>query len=97
MSKSHIGTANVAASQIIRVSKASVVPYLPRRLDNGKSYELVFLPALEDFPGGSLEADAERLNKILEGQIRKAPEQYYWVHRRFKGRPAEYPDAYQES
>jgi KDO2-lipid IV(A) lauroyltransferase len=87
-------TTNTASSQIARVSKAKVVPYLPRRLDNGNSYELAFLPALEGFPGESAEADATRLNKLLEDQIRKAPEQYYWVHRRFKGRPAEYPDPY---
>jgi KDO2-lipid IV(A) lauroyltransferase len=87
-------TVNISTSQIARVSKAKVVPYLPRRLDNGKSYELVFLPALENFPGESVEEDAIRLNKLLEDQIRKAPEQYYWVHRRFKGRPAEYPDPY---
>jgi KDO2-lipid IV(A) lauroyltransferase len=87
-------TTNTSASQIARVSKAKVVPYLPRRLNNGKSYELVFLPALENFPGESPEADAARLNKLLEDHIRKAPEQYYWVHRRFKGRPEEFPDPY---
>lgn len=90
-------TTNTSTSQISRVSKAKVVPYLPRRLDNGKSYELVFLPALENFPSESQEEDAIRVNKLLEEQIRKAPEQYYWVHRRFKGRPAEYPDPYKNN
>jgi KDO2-lipid IV(A) lauroyltransferase len=41
-----------------------------------------------------MEADATRVNTLLEEQIRKAPEQYYWVHRRFKGRPEGYPDLY---
>ena len=52
------------------------------------------LPALEDFPGDDLAADAARINRLLEDEIRKAPDQYYWVHRRFKRRPAEYRDPY---
>ena len=52
------------------------------------------LPALEDFPGDDLAADAARINQLLEEEIRKAPDQYYWVHRRFKRRPAEYGDPY---
>jgi len=27
------------------------------------------------------------MNAFLEEEIRKAPEQYFWVHRRFKTRP----------
>ncbi len=87
-------TTNTAVSQIARVSDAPVVPFIPLRHGNGASYTLEFLPALENFPSGDDEADAIRLNKLLEEQIRRAPEQYYWVHRRFKGRPAEYPDPY---
>ncbi len=88
-------TTNTSVSQIARVSKATVVPFFPLRHDNGEHYTVVFLPPLEDFPSGDVEADAIRLNKLLEEQIRQAPEQYYWVHRRFKGRPEGYPDPYQ--
>ncbi|NND54924.1 MAG: lipid A biosynthesis lauroyl acyltransferase, partial [Gammaproteobacteria bacterium] len=42
---------NTAVSQIARVSKAAVVPFLPLRHGNGERYTLEFLPALEDFPG----------------------------------------------
>lgn len=87
-------TTNTAVSQIARVSKAAVVPFIPLRHDNGAGYTLEFLPALENFPSGDDAADARRLNQLLETQIRRAPEQYYWVHRRFKGRPPEYPDPY---
>ena len=87
-------TTNTAISQISKVSKTSVVPFFAFRIDNGKSYKIDILPALDNFPSGNDAADALRINQILETQIRKAPEQYYWVHRRFKGRPEGYPDPY---
>jgi KDO2-lipid IV(A) lauroyltransferase len=87
-------TTNTAISQISKISKAPVVPFFPFRIDNGKRYTIDILPALENFPSGDDAADALRINQILEQQIRKAPEQYYWVHRRFKGRPEGYPDPY---
>jgi KDO2-lipid IV(A) lauroyltransferase len=85
---------NTAISQIAKVSGAPVVPFFPFRMDNGSRYEMHYLPALENFPSGDPAADAILSNKLLEEQIRKAPEQYYWVHRRFKGRPEGYPDPY---
>jgi len=88
---------NTAVSQIAKVSKAVVVPFIPLRHDNGNRCIVEFLPPLEGFPSGDIEADALRLNKLLEEQIRRAPEQYYWVHRRFKGRPEAYPDPYQDN
>jgi KDO2-lipid IV(A) lauroyltransferase len=83
-----------ATSQIARISGAAVVPCMPRRLEDGSGYIVDLLPALENFPGDDPAADAARINRLLEDQIRKAPDQYYWVHRRFKGRPAEYSDPY---
>jgi len=85
---------NTSVSQIARVSGAPVVPFFPQRLDDGNRYVLRFLPPLEDFPSDDPEADAARLNRLLEEAIREVPEQYYWVHRRFKGRPEGYPDPY---
>jgi KDO2-lipid IV(A) lauroyltransferase len=85
---------NSAISQITRLSGTRVVPFFPMRLENGRGYRVEALPALENFPSGDDVADAERINKILEQFIRRAPEQYYWVHRRFKGRPEGYLDPY---
>ena len=85
---------NTAISQIARVSGAPIVPFFPLRLDNGRRYEVAFLPPLDNFPSGNPAADAILVNTLLEQQIRKAPEQYYWVHRRFKDRPENYPDPY---
>lgn len=85
---------NTALTKICQLSGAKVVPYLPRRRADGSGYDVDILPALADFPGESPEADAGRINALLEEHIRGAPEQYYWVHRRFKGRPPPLPDPY---
>ena len=87
-------TANTSISQLGKVSRAPIVPFFSQRLDNGKHYIVRFQAPLDNFPSGDMEADAIQVNRLLEEQIRKAPEQYYWVHRRFKGRPEGYPDLY---
>ncbi len=89
-------TTNTSISQISKVSGAPIIPSYPMRVENGKHYEFTYLPPLENFPSDNLEADAIRINKILEEHIRRAPEQYFWVHRRFKGRPEGYPDIYKK-
>ena len=81
-------------SELVRLGNAAVVPLLPTRLPDGRGYRLDILPALENFPGSSPDEDARRVNAILEAHIRKVPEQYYWLHRRFKGRPAGFADPY---
>ncbi len=85
---------NTALSNIVRLGKAAVVPLVPRRLPDGQGYVLEIFPALDDFPGESAEADALRVNALIETQIRQIPEQYYWIHRRFKNRPPPLPDPY---
>ncbi|HJP05264.1 MAG: lipid A biosynthesis acyltransferase [Gammaproteobacteria bacterium] len=85
---------NTATRQIAQISKAPVVPFFTYRLENGTGYCVELQPALKDFPGESAEADALTINRVLEEQIRRVPEQYYWVHRRFKGRGPDYPDPY---
>ena len=85
---------STALTEISRIGRAKVVPYLPTRLVDGSGYRVDILPALENFPSGDGIADAQRVNDLLEAHVRVAPAQYYWVHRRFKGRPAEYTDPY---
>jgi KDO2-lipid IV(A) lauroyltransferase len=52
------------------------------------------LPALENYPTGDASADAIRVNRLLEENIRHALPQYFWVHKRFKARGPEYPNVY---
>ena len=60
----------------------------------GRGYELLTELLPEDFFVGDETQDAERLNATVEKLIRKAPEQYFWLHRRFKARPAGEPPIY---
>ncbi|HWG68639.1 MAG TPA: LpxL/LpxP family Kdo(2)-lipid IV(A) lauroyl/palmitoleoyl acyltransferase [Steroidobacteraceae bacterium] len=83
-----------ATSRLARISGAAVLTYFPERLPGTAGYRVVIGPALENFPGTDAICDAERFNRLLEAQIRHVPEQYLWVHRRFKGLAAEYPDYY---
>lgn len=75
-----------ATARIARASGAAVLPYVPRRLPDGR-YRVELLPPLAGYPGGEPLADAQRINDLIEGWARQAPEQYLWIHRRFKNRP----------
>ena len=87
---------NLATSQLVRMGKAKLIPFFPRRADDN-TYVLSFAPPLERFPGDDAEQDTIRLMRLLEDHISECPEQYYWVHRRFKGRPVPLPDIYQRA
>lgn len=82
-----------ALGRLARISGAPVVPWFTRRLEDGR-YRVELLPALEELAEYSPQEEAERVNSLVEEQVRKAPEQYYWIHRRFKRRPAPLPDPY---
>ena len=82
-----------ATSTLARLGDAVTIPYFPRRLPDG-TYRYTIEPALEDFPSGDPVADTQRYVAILEEQIRQCPEQYFWVHRKFKNLPDDYPDYY---
>lgn len=81
-----IEAVTVTAGRIARLGQAAVLPYFHYRDDQGY-YHLEIGPALEDYPQGDEVADATRLNQVIEGMIRRKPDQYLWVHRRFKTRP----------
>jgi len=83
-----------ATARLARTSGAAVVPFFQERLPGLQGYRLRILPALEDFPGEDLVAATARVNALIEDQVRRVPEQYFWVHRRFKTRPATEPGYY---
>jgi Kdo2-lipid IVA lauroyltransferase/acyltransferase len=84
---------NTATGKIAQMTGAAVVPYFAKR-ENDRSYTLTLLPALENFPTADAHADALRINHLIEEHIRRAPEQYFWVHKRFKRRGPDYPEVY---
>lgn len=83
-----VQTATVPAlSRLAHVGRARVVPIVTRQLPDGEGYAAKFYPAWENFPTGDVEADTRRMNEFIEARVREMPEQYYWVHKRFKTRP----------
>ncbi len=84
-----------ATSTLARLGKAIALPFFPRRLDDG-SYVFSILPPLEGFPSGDDVADTRKYIRALEEHIQKCPEQYFWLHRKFKNMPEGYPDAYSD-
>jgi KDO2-lipid IV(A) lauroyltransferase len=74
-------------SRMARLARAVVVPAVTRQLPGGQGYVLRFYPAWEDFPTDDVAADTRRMNAFIEERVREMPEQYYWVHKRFKTRP----------
>lgn len=76
-----------ATSAFARLGKAQVVPFTQTRLPDAQGYRLTVHPPLAGFPGGDETADALRINQWAEQAIEQQPEQYMWVHRRFKTRP----------
>ena len=81
-------------ARLARLADAVVVPALTRQLPGAQGYELRFYPAWGDFPSGDLVADTRRMNEFIEQRVLEMPEQYYWVHRRFKTRPPGEPKIY---
>ena len=85
---------NTATTTLGKLGRASAVPYFPRRLPDGR-YHISILPPLPDFPGDA-ETDTANYVAVLEQHIRQCPEQYYWVHRKYKNRPPPLDNVYSD-
>ncbi len=79
-----IASTLTATAKIAKMTGAAVVPFYPVRLAQGKGYKLIVLPALDNFPSDDIEADSARVNRIIENMVYDCPEQYLWLHKRFK-------------
>lgn len=84
---------NTATTTLAKLGKAVAIPFFPRRLPEG-GYEVTLMSPIEGLPSEDPAEDMRKFNAVLEEQIRVCPEQYYWVHRRFKNRPEPLVDAY---
>jgi len=82
-----------ATSVLARLGRATVVPYFPQRLSDGR-YLLRLFPPLEDFPGSDPIEDVMKYMRVLEKAVRACPEQYFWIHRKFKDLPEGHEDYY---
>ncbi len=87
-------SALTAPARFAEMTHAAVVPYYIQRKADGRGYRLVVLPALENFPGEDTVSDAIRINQALEHLIMQNPEQYLWIHKRYKNRPEGEPALY---
>ncbi|MBL8421359.1 MAG: lipid A biosynthesis acyltransferase [Dechloromonas sp.] len=72
-------------SRLVRLTGARVVPCIVRQVRDG--YEVEVMPPWENYPGESIEADTAFVNRFIETQVLRMPEQYFWLHKRFKTRP----------
>lgn len=84
----------LAPSRLARSLGMKVQPVLTEILPGGQGYRVRYLPPWDGFPTDDAEADALRMNRWIESVIRENPEQYLWVHKRFKTRPAGEPSFY---
>ena len=89
-----IPTATVPSlPRFARLGRAKVVSAVVSMTASG--YEVKVFPAWANFPTDDLAADTALMNQKLEDYIKDQPAQYFWVHKRFKTRPAGAPDLYQ--
>jgi KDO2-lipid IV(A) lauroyltransferase len=78
--------------RLAKLGRAKVVPVVTRMTKAG--YDVQVMPAWHDFPVDDQQADAAQMNLRLQAVIDTMPDQYFWVHKRFKDRPAGEPGVY---
>lgn len=71
---------------LVKLAHPVVIPFTPKRVSGG--YQVLISPPLENYPLDDDIAAATFVNHAIEKEILNAPEQYMWLHRRFKTRPA---------
>lgn len=73
--------------RIARMTEAVIVPCVTRLLPMGAGYVVTFYPPWDNYPTGDDIADTRRMNAFIEQRVLEMPEQYFWLHKRFKTRP----------
>ncbi len=77
-------------ARLAKLTGATVIPLVTRMESRGwqTRYVASVGEPWAEFPGDGETGDARRLNAFIEREVLKSPEQYYWLHKRFKTRPA---------
>lgn len=84
----NVPTATITASaRLAKAGNATVLSYFPERKEDGSGYILHIEANFKNFPSGDDLADASAINHSIESYVRLFPEQYMWIHKRFKTRP----------
>lgn len=90
-----VATATITGlSRLSRIAGAVILPVVTRMQPDGQGYVVNIGEPWQDFPGPSVEADTRRMNAFIETEVRRLPEQYLWLHKRFKTRPPGEPSPY---
>ncbi len=84
----------LAPSRMARSLNMIVQPVVAEILPGGQGWRVRFLEPWADWPSDDAQADAARMNRWIETEIRRCPAQYLWVHKRFKTRPPGEPPLY---
>ena len=76
-----------APYMLARLANPALVPVVLIRRPDSSGYDLLIQPELQGYPIDNEMAAAAYMNKVVEKEIMRAPDQYMWLHRRFKTRP----------
>jgi KDO2-lipid IV(A) lauroyltransferase len=85
---------NVFTSRLAALTGATVLFVAHERLPDNTGYRVTLHPAPAGYPCDSAIEDAEQFHRFVENEVRRIPAQYWWIHRRFKGLAADYPNYY---
>ncbi|MBH98774.1 MAG: lipid A biosynthesis acyltransferase [Rhodospirillaceae bacterium] len=88
---------STATSRLLKLSGATLLRLFYKRREDDTGYIAQICPPLKNFPTNDATKDTAILMKELETYIRTCPEQYAWIHKRFKGRPKPYIDIYNDA
>ena len=87
---------NVHTSRLAELTGATVLYMSHERLPDARGYRLTIHPPFAHYPSGDAVADVRQLHHCIEEDASRIPAQYWWIHRRFKGLSADYPNYYAE-
>jgi Kdo2-lipid IVA lauroyltransferase/acyltransferase len=90
----HPAATNVFTSRLAEMTGAAVLYYETQRLPATQGWRAVIHPPYAGFPSADAIADTLRYHASIEDQVLRMPEQYWWIHKRFKGLSADYPQYY---